>query len=168
MVVVECQAELLEVVAALCLAAPIPGPAVRRQEDGDEDCNDGDHDEQFDEGETSVVGTPGSGRPARQGGQKRETWRAVLSGPGGSARGKAPMSTMTLRTCPPRMSSGRNIAWQSRQAVFWLASQTVPDAFPLNDVSSGILSGDLLAYSGGPAGFTPASCPIQGSNAQRG
>src|SRR5206468_9349235 len=47
----------------------------------------------------------------------------------------------------------RSIDWSTRRAVFWLASRAVTGRLPAGTCRPAVawLSGDLLAYSGGPA-----------------
>ena len=55
LVIVDRQCDLLEVVAALSASRRFAGLLHGRQEQGDQDRDDGDHNEEFDEGEGSLA-----------------------------------------------------------------------------------------------------------------
>ena len=142
-VAVQGQADLLQVVDALGpprrLACGLDGG----QEQGDQDADDRDDHQELDQRE---------GRAASAGGRCGRATARVLSG----AMELRPADRHRRRQCAPRTcppdALGRSIAWVTRRAVFWLASRAVPGRLPTGFRPQWHdLSGDLLAYSGGPA-----------------
>lgn len=57
-IVVQCQADVVQIVAALGAACGLPGLLHRGQQQGNQDCDNGDDDQQFDEGERTAMMRP--------------------------------------------------------------------------------------------------------------
>ena len=153
-VAVQGDADLLQVVDARDPPRGLAGGLDGRQEQRDQHRDDRDDHQQLDQREAArrVSGGRGTGRsfpgPGRRSASRKGSGVAV-------AHARAQRG----RRCPgcfrPKHRLGVPV-----EAVFWLASRSVPDAFPRALARSGtVVRGPPRLQRRSRAGISPASCP---------